>query len=480
METKRCAYCHKLQRADAYACSRCGHVFVQKRSRPSTKEWTQPSIPPASPHRAGHYSGLHPEDQPYQSNKIAVHHPSVQYRENWRPGQPEPEHIILPVTDPALRGRVNTPEYYDERSAAEFPAVEKSVFYESRRWLLSRRAISILLAISCIFFLLASSILAVVLIRKSSATTMAAITTSPSLLRPDDTLTLNGRGFSPHSMIAFTYDANQTVFDANKHPLTIQTGGQGRFSLQLRIPRTWSFGQHIIHATDGSANVSVSSPVTIQQPPTTPPALQLSTSALSFGVEAPGVSSDKAILLMNSGGGHITWRLSSDQSWLTASPGEGTFSGRESVHVTVNRTGLAPNPYMGHLTFIPENDSSIAPLTLTVTMGVEAISSALTITPLQLSFGMSGEQPPVLKAIILQNSGNQPLTWSATVSTTDQGHWLSADPATGTLAPGVEGYMNARVDTQGLKPGSYQGTLTFSSSSGNATQQVTIYLTVVG
>ncbi len=477
METKRCAYCHKLQRADAQACSRCGHVFVHKRAQPSTREWTQPSIPPASPHRAGHYSGLHPEDQPYQSNKIAVHHPTPHDNENWRSSVPDPEHIILPVTDPALRRRLNIPEQYQERSAEEATAL----FYERKRWLLPRRAIPILLAISCIFFLLASSILAVVLIKKSSSTVMARMTTSPSTLRANDTLTLNGRGFSAHSRVTFTYDANRTLFAGNKRPLATQTGEQGSFSMQLRIPSAWGFGQHTIHATDEAANLSVSSAITIQQPPTTPPALQLSTSTLSFGVDAPGVTSGKMISLMNGGGGQITWRLRSDQSWLTASPGEGIFSGREGVRVTVNRTGLAANAYSGHITFMPENDSSISSLTLTVTMGVEAVSvsSALTISPSTLPFSMATGQQPVLKAIILTNNGTQSLNWSASVSTNDQGHWLSAAPATGTLGPGVEGYMNAQVDVQGLKPGSYQGTLTFSTGSGSATQQVTISLTVM-
>jgi len=206
-----------------------------------------------------------------------------------------------------------------------------------------------------------------------------------------------------------------------------------------------------------------------------PPALQLSISNLSFGVDAPGVISDKIMSLMNSGGGQITWRLSSDQSWLTASPGSGVFSGRESVHIIVNCSALAPASYTGHITFISNNNTS---LTLTVTMGVEATSSALAISPSTLSFPMVVGEQSVLKAIILTNSSNQPLNWSASVSTTEQGHWLSADPSSGTLGPGVEGYMNAGVNVQGLQPGSYQGTLTLSSGSGGAVQQVTILLTV--
>src|SRR5205085_12020250 len=101
MDTKRCTYCHKLARAEAETCSRCGHPYVKNRvSRILTKSNPAPagtrrsettrlpmsdgntriqrrSIPPASPHRAGHYSGLHPEDQPYQSTIMAVQRPLV-------------------------------------------------------------------------------------------------------------------------------------------------------------------------------------------------------------------------------------------------------------------------------------------------------------------------------------------------------------------------------------------------------------------
>jgi Viral BACON domain len=475
METKRCVYCHKLQRIDAQICSRCGHAFVQKRTRHSTREWTQPSIPPASPHRAGHYSGLHPEDQPYQSNKIAVQHPTTQDSEDWRTSLPEPEHIILPVTDPAVRRRANIPEHYDEPSAAEFPAIEGPAFYRRKKWFLPRRAIPILLAISCIFFLLASSIFVVVLIKKSPSTAMAHITASPSVLRAHDTLTVNGSGFRTHSAVAFTYDMNRTIFVSSQRPLSLQTNAQGTFSLQLRIPDDWGIGQHIIHAIDEPASLSVSTAITIEQPPALPPALQLSTSNLTFGAAAPVVVSDQMISLINNGGGQITWHASSDQPWLTVSAANNVFSGRENIHIVVNRDALAPASYTGHIIFTPGSNS---PLTLTVIMGVVAVPSALVITPSTLPFAMVVGQGAVLKAIILQNSSNQSLNWSASTTTADQGHWLSAEPSSGTLGPGVEGYMNASVNVQGLPPGSYHGTLTLSSGPEGATMQVAILLTV--
>src|SRR5579884_3479453 len=57
-------------------CGTCGHNFVQvtyvrrkARTHPRpTLQLSDSSQPPASPHGAGDYSGLHPEDQPYLSS----------------------------------------------------------------------------------------------------------------------------------------------------------------------------------------------------------------------------------------------------------------------------------------------------------------------------------------------------------------------------------------------------------------------------
>src|SRR5437588_652171 len=121
MDTKRCSYCNKLARAEAEPCSRCGNPYVKSTngvkkvdrvpmqssnpaSRGSRRNETvhlsmtdgntriqRRSIPPASPHRAGHYSGLHPEDQPYQSTVLAVQPPPERQSNLRRPVPPEPD-----------------------------------------------------------------------------------------------------------------------------------------------------------------------------------------------------------------------------------------------------------------------------------------------------------------------------------------------------------------------------------------------------
>src|SRR5579884_1896423 len=111
MNIKPCVKCGKPLRADATYCKACGHTMGGEdtinrastshttrrsgrypsrpyssrgpsRNRDTRRTGTRPtipsaqkSIPPASPHRAGHYSGLHPEDQPYQSSFVAALRP---------------------------------------------------------------------------------------------------------------------------------------------------------------------------------------------------------------------------------------------------------------------------------------------------------------------------------------------------------------------------------------------------------------------
>src|SRR2546430_7064669 len=103
MDTKLCLSCHKLLRADPLSCRLCGYVFSQAPARRNSKATNGsrrsatasiPSNPPASPHRAGHYSGLHPEDQPFQSSFMPVQRPPAITR---RLVEQESDEVLLPV-----------------------------------------------------------------------------------------------------------------------------------------------------------------------------------------------------------------------------------------------------------------------------------------------------------------------------------------------------------------------------------------------
>ncbi len=243
MDTKRCLRCHKLSRADARSCSRCGYVFsqapVRQNGNPtgdSHREATAslPSNPPASPHRAGHYSGLHPEDQPFQTSFIPVRRAPALTRVL----EQEPDEVFLPVviasTAAPLLGPIPeqlVPERLSKRQVAapsplllpmpqrhtgslsqlsarapqdQFvapqlpsqPPVHEQVtmprleaVYLPRKHQLRSRIVPILLLASCISFLIATSILAFLLLaRRPAVSTHPVLKADPNAVRVHDSL----------------------------------------------------------------------------------------------------------------------------------------------------------------------------------------------------------------------------------------------------------------------------------------------------
>lgn len=485
METKRCAYCHKVQYADAHTCSHCGRTFILRKSRKPTEDLTHPSIPPASPHRAGHYAGLHPEDQPYQSSKIvAIRH--LMPKENIEVEieqdiTHEPTHIILPhSSQPDTATSQDTlllPKSRRSTQSASYnkaaPKKTEPVSPQRYQTFISERIIPLLITSSCIFFLLASSIIAFALIGNRPTLAQAQVNATPNTLRVNDTFTLSGAGFGANHLITFTYDALQAVLDGNGQPLTTHTDSMGRFSVQIRVPGNWKVGIHTMHVTDSAQNLGANTSVTIQLPPPGPPKLQLSTTTLHFDAAAAGVVSTQTITLTNAGGDDITWQSSSDQPWLTTTPNTGTFSGSASIQVKVNRGTLTPQEYTGHLTF-RQNNSTTPPITLTVTMTVQPAPAALSVSTATLAYSATASQNPADQIITLENSGGQALDWTGAVMI--GGAWLSFYPHTGHLNPKTSEDITVSVASQQLAAGYYQGTISFA---GDADAQVTVALNVV-
>ncbi len=484
METKRCPYCHKLVRADASTCSRCGHTFVSSKPIVQLSDVSTPSVPPASPHRAGHYSGLHPEDQPYQSSMIAIQHPPTPEQDGRRPLRGEPQQIVLPAPAPAPHtplpvhaldelpppetARVQAQAVPILFDAPVVPATPAPLYVGSARpsrptssLLFSRRAIPVLLALSAVFFLLASGILGFIFIKKQTAVAVTTLVATPNTLRVGDTFALSGNGFGANSDISFTYDADKIIVDGSgQHALGARTDAQGTFSVKISVPSTWITGDHSVHATDTADKLSVSTHVTVQQAPSAPPHLQLSVAQLDLGSsEYQG-----SITLNNTGGGQVIWQASSDASWLTATPTNGTFNGRALVTITVNRSGLTPQNYGSHLMFKAQGSTDT--LILTVVMTVKPTPATLNISTSALSFSSIVGQSAGSQTITVQNSGGTALNWSSVVTTGDGSAWLAVTPASGRLAPNTSAILVVDAQTQQLAVGQYSATITFAGGVG--------------
>ena len=534
MDTKRCAYCHKLLRADTQICSRCGHSTLDKRRKASLKETSYPSLPAASPHRLGHYSGLHPEDQPYQSSFIAVQRPApradvreaveegesadddIQVSAPRLPHAKEPERILLPTVPVAvedepthIRVRSHGQQEVDDghemshRHEQQGSAVATTM---PRRALRTRKLaleqleyperpvritgpigpdtspephylIRIFLTLSVLFFLLASGLLAFIFIKTRTVSASPVLSVNPSILRVNDTFVLSGRDFDANTLVKFTHDStNEVVLDAKQQPLTAFTDSRGDFSVQIVVPATWVTGEHSIHATDDAQELSRSAAITVEAPSSTPPQLKLLTPSLDLGVGRAGTTSSGQVTLSNAGGGQLTWQAASDAAWLTALPTDNSyvFSGSTLVNVTVNRSHLVAKPYMGHITFSQHGSNNT--VKLTVTMGVKAAPAALNVSPSSLTFSATTTQNVPVQSITLQNSGGQTLNWQAAATTNDGAKWLYVNQASGSITPRSSQTLSVTVQAGQLAVGSYQGTITLS---GGASASLPVFLTVV-
>lgn len=532
MDTKRCLSCRKVLRADAHSCSRCGYVFLQAPARHNgnatngsrhSATVSFPSNPPASQHRAGHYSGFHPEDQPFQSSFMPVQRPPAITR---RLVEQEPDEILQPVVStsstvsqlaPATeqlvpeqlpRRYVATPVPSPSPMPQRYPGVQSQTsapvpqlqfvapplppepaLHEqitvplpeparlSGRRQPRIRIVPVLLLASFIFFLLATSILAFLLIGKRPvASTQPVLTAAPDLLRVHDSFLLSGSSFQANEPVSLTRDANIPIEDSAGKPYHALTDGRGYFAVQITITDDWNVGTHRIYATD-SVHASVAAIITVQQSPNTPPKLQLSASQIDFGADVPGAKSNKTITLKNAGGGQIYWQAGSDSIWLTISPGGGTFSGSAIITLTVNRGNLPPQPYTGYIT-IYQNGNNNSPLTLKVTMAVSPFAANLNLAPTSLTFNGTTTQNPVVQAINVQNTGGQALDWTANIGTSTGGKWLSVSTASGHLEANTQQSISMSANSVGLAIGSYQGSLAFSYAGSTPAIQVLVTLIV--
>jgi hypothetical protein len=99
----------------------------------------------------------------------------------------------------------------------------------------------------------------------------------------------------------------------------------------------------------------------------------------------------------------------------------------------------------------------------------------LVVSPRRMSFSqLPGGAGPAPQTLTVANDGNAPLTWTATASTSSGGTWLSATPISGNTAADDQSAVTVAVNTSGLSPGTYNGSVAVTSNGGLATVPVTL------
>jgi hypothetical protein len=543
MDTKLCLSCHKLLRADTLSCSLCGYVFSQAPARRNSKATNGsrrsatasiPSNPPASPHRAGHYSGLHPEDQPFQSSFMPVQRPPAITR---RLVEQESDEVLLPVVvfsaarqlTPVLE-REKTPKRYVaspvplalpmpqrysgtlSQMAAPVSLLEvetpllalEPTLHEQITAPLSvpvhlpdkrqprNRIVPMLLLASCLSFLLATSILAYLFLDRRTVTPMhSVLKAAPSVMRVHDSFVLSGSGFQADEPVILTRDVDILINDSAGKPFDVHTDSRGNFAVQILITERWNTGIHHIYA-NVNEHVLVSTTITVQQASQ----LQLSTKQIDFGANVPGAITTKTFTLINAGGEPIVWQAGSNSPWLTILPAGGTFSVRAITTLTVNRANLTPGDHTGYITFIQQGNMYS---TLKVTMTVISLASTVTVNPPPvtvtngpapvpvmvvntnvLTFKSIQGNNPASQSFTITNTGNAPLKW-AIKEDINAAKYTSLSSIRGTIAPGNSDTITVTPNVSQATAGVINETITiFGTDTGTTvkSQQVAVTFTI--
>ncbi len=190
--------------------------------------------------------------------------------------------------------------------------------------------------------------------------------------------------------------------------------------------------------------------------------------------------------LQNTGATALSWTAVKTQAWLTLSAASGTLAAGATVPVTasINTTAntLTAGVYTDAIIFTnATNGTGTTTRSVSLNVSTAGALSVSALTGLTSSGAVGGPFTPASTLYTLQNTGANPLNWTAAVT---QG-WLTLSAASGTLAAGgtttVTVSINAAANT--LVAGAYSDTVTFvnaTNGSGNTTRPVSLTVNALG
>ncbi len=189
-------------------------------------------------------------------------------------------------------------------------------------------------------------------------------------------------------------------------------------------------------------------------------------SSLSFAALVGG-SPVSQTLNVSSSGSDLAFSTFVNASWLSVSPTSGTTP--QALTVTADPTGLSPFTYTGALTIFDSlGHAVLVKATLTV--------STIGASPAAVTFAyQSGGTIPTATNISLTG---QSITFTAAAATASGGNWLQVSPVAGTTPATVSAIVNSAVVGPGMSPGTYNGSVTITPTSGATTTPIVVPVTL--
>ncbi len=322
------------------------------------------------------------------------------------------------------------------------------------------------------------------------------------------TMTVNSVGSTNPAMtaspssISFAIQANSSAPPANQtiniatgssnlaYAATVATTGGGNWLTLVGAPAgntpgtltvgvvnsaTLASGSYtgMVTITSSASNSPVVVPVALTV--ASAPALNLSTQALSFNLQASGTgtTSQQAISITSANGTPVPFTVTattaSGGNWLTITPNAGSTPLTINAIVTTGVLGVGL--YSGSIAIATPG---AAVQTVAVTLNLTA-PPILGVAPGSLSFSYQQGGPVPTAQIVSVSSSIGAQNFTIASGTATGGTWLNATPSSATTPQSLV----ITISPEGLAPGSYTGAVNVvSSSSGAQSPSVPVLLTV--
>lgn len=286
----------------------------------------------------------------------------------------------------------------------------------------------------------------------------------------------------------------------------VKVGIDGTFNVTIHIDQSWHTGQHTIRAAERIFPRSAVILITVNQPGESPtsspsdtatpsgtpsPSVTASPSATASGLSCVNPNSvtlgpvsennnqaiSTQVSLCTGGSGTVNWVANWDQTqapWLRLdhSTGQIQAPGQQAINVSALATTLKAGTYSATVIFSSQQSSTTE--TLNITFIVQA--GCIHTSQEQLSFtGVEKVSDPQAQKLTFSNCGIVG-SWSTSISTDNNTHWLSVTPAGGALNSGAA--QSVTVTASNLKTqlgaGTYSGKITLSIGSNQVIVNVTL------
>lgn len=208
--------------------------------------------------------------------------------------------------------------------------------------------------------------------------------------------------------------------------------------------------------------------VSLQISPEPPPEIWVSPAELSFTAKLGTNPASQTIRVKNLGKSTLSYTLTSDEAWLSVSPGTGTSSGEEKTHtVAVDTAGMEGGSYQGIIT-ISDPKASNNPQRVEVTLDIgEDVPPKIEVSPDQLSFHAYVGRNPSAQYLSIRNGGSGTINYTITKNAS----WLSVTPTSG-VSTGQANSHRVSVNVGSLSAGLRQAVITITDSKASNSPQL--------